>query len=60
MISTNLYDQDRKMATQLAEEMSQLYENLGKLPASLVVKTAQDNSHLEYVARKKRDSNKAQ
>jgi len=49
----NLFASNRNKAIELINEMNEQYENLD-LPASLVLRGPQDNSHLEYLEEKHR------
>jgi len=49
----NVFVSNRNKAIELINEMNEQYENLD-LPASLVLRGPQDNSHLEYLEEKHR------
>lgn len=49
----NLHDSNRALSKVLFEEMLNQYEALGNLPPSLIVRTASDRSHLDYLNSKK-------
>ena len=49
----NLYEDNKSLARQLLAEMHQTYKGLGSLPPSLVVRSGEDNSHYDYLKKKR-------
>ncbi len=52
----NLYSNQKDFAKQLFENMAADEKSLGELPPSLIVKSAADNSHYEYLEKKKQNN----
>lgn len=48
----NLYDTEPEMFDKLKKEMDRKYKDLGELPPSLVVRSAQDKSHFDHLNNK--------
>ena len=51
----NLYEEKKTLATDLFQEMSARYDDLGKLPPSMEVSAEADHSFLDYLKNKRRN-----